>query len=140
MKVKLETMSCEQLRKIGASPIQRTEFPPEHSARIKALWERVKGYGLYATLEQWELGFMRDRDYMGEVVFWEQIATATERCVAALALDQRVCFLAVFKYMACAAMTTVEKATSPNKDAIAICRKLGFLPRPLVIHKFGKTS
>ena len=62
---------------VQPGPIRHEQLDPQSEARARTLYERV-GHFLIPTFEQWELGFMRDTNYVADISFWEAIARAYE--------------------------------------------------------------
>jgi hypothetical protein len=68
-------MSAEELKKAKRGPIRHKHIDPLGLDMMKWSYE-VVGHYLYRTLEQWELGFMRDTHMDREVILWHRIACA----------------------------------------------------------------
>lgn len=66
---------------IRPGPIRHPTLPPELLKEIQRLWYSVgkAAYGGNGTLEEWELGFMRDVHPEREILVWRRIESATER-------------------------------------------------------------
>jgi hypothetical protein len=62
-------------KKLRPGPIRHESLPPELLALIGAVFEVVGPY-LHFTLEQFEVGFMRDAHPEREVTLWCRIAKA----------------------------------------------------------------
>jgi hypothetical protein len=62
-------------RKLRPGPIRHESLPPELLARIKAVFDLIGQY-LGTTLEQFEIGFMRDAHPEREVALWCSIRAA----------------------------------------------------------------
>lgn len=62
-------------RKLRPGPIRHKSLPPELLEHIKAVFD-VIGHYIGGTLEQFELGFMRDTDPESEVALWCSITAA----------------------------------------------------------------
>jgi len=73
--MKKVSIQCIRLADVKASPIRRESFPPELSRRIEATYREI-GHYQEPTLEQWELGFMRETNPENEVAVWEVLAKA----------------------------------------------------------------
>lgn len=67
-----EYLDPSQLR---PGPIRHDALPPELLEQVRAVYEVVGSY-LDTTLEQFEIGFMRDLHPEGEVAVWCSIAAA----------------------------------------------------------------
>jgi len=68
-------VSAAELRDMVEGPIQHQELDPFDLSL--AHWSyKVVGHYLYPTLEQWELGFMRDMHATREILLWHRIAFA----------------------------------------------------------------
>jgi hypothetical protein len=63
------------LSELQAGPVRHDSFDADASAAMKWTYHEV-GHYLHLTLEQWELGFMRDANYRSEVALWCRIAIA----------------------------------------------------------------
>jgi hypothetical protein len=72
MKVSVQQVRLSELR---PGTIRHESFSPELSQRIAATYREI-GHYQEPTLEQWELGFMRDANPEGEVAVWEVFAKA----------------------------------------------------------------
>lgn len=66
---------------IQPGPIQHQQLSPVLLKEIKRLWDTV-GKFICGTLEQWEIGFMREPDPESEVKAWQRIERATNRYMA----------------------------------------------------------
>jgi hypothetical protein len=62
-------------RTLNPGPIRHETLPPELLEQIQAVYE-VVGPFLGTTLEQFEIGFMRDMHPESEVAVWRRIAAA----------------------------------------------------------------
>ena len=74
-KWKLEMVTPEQAKRLRGGPIRHPNLPGWLLAMMRWSYGVVGRY-LYPTLEQWELGFMRDTNIVGEVILWHGIAFA----------------------------------------------------------------
>jgi hypothetical protein len=63
------------LSQLQPGPIRNESLPPELLEHIKAVYDIVGPY-LETTLEQFEIGFMRDSNPESEVVVWCSIVAA----------------------------------------------------------------
>lgn len=63
------------LSQLNPGPIRHDSLPPELLEHIKAVYDVVGPY-MDTTLEQFEIGFMRDSDPESEVVVWCSIVAA----------------------------------------------------------------
>jgi hypothetical protein len=63
------------LRKLVPSPIRHESLPPQMLEMIEAIYEEIGRY-LGTTLEQFEIGFMRDANPGSEVAVWVSITSA----------------------------------------------------------------
>lgn len=61
--------------KIRPGPIQHEEIP-DFLNPIVAWTFRITGHYLVTTLEEWELGFMRDIHITREIAFWHRLSLA----------------------------------------------------------------
>ena len=61
--------------KLRPGPIRNESLPPELLDQIKAVFDVIGPY-IEMTLEQFEIGFMRDTDPESEVVLWCSITAA----------------------------------------------------------------
>jgi hypothetical protein len=61
--------------KLRPGPIRHEALPPKLLEQIKAVYDVIGGY-LDTTLEQFEIGFMRDAHPEDEVALWFSITTA----------------------------------------------------------------
>ncbi len=69
---------------ITPGPIRHPKLPPALLKEVQRLWHSV-GKALnnnLSTLEQWEIGFMRDTNPDKEVLAWQRIERATKRYIA----------------------------------------------------------
>src|SRR5580765_1551806 len=62
-------------RKLRPGPIRHESLSPELLAQIKAVYDMIGKY-LNTTLEQFEIGFMRDTHPASEVAIWCSIMAA----------------------------------------------------------------
>jgi hypothetical protein len=62
-------------RKLRPGPIRHESLPPELLDQIKAVFDLI-GPHINMTLEQFEIGFMRDVDPESEVALWCSITAA----------------------------------------------------------------
>src|SRR6516165_787589 len=62
-------------KKLRPGPIRNESLPPELLERIKAVFDVIGPY-IGMTLEQFEVGFMRDMHPGSEVALWCNITTA----------------------------------------------------------------
>src|SRR6202140_5557293 len=62
-------------RKLRPGPIRHESLPPELLDRIKAVFDVIGPY-INMTLEQFEIGFMRDMHPESEVALWFRITKA----------------------------------------------------------------
>jgi hypothetical protein len=62
-------------RKLRPGPIRHESLPPELLDQIRAVFERIGPY-IGMTLEQFEIGFMRDMHPQNEVALWFRITKA----------------------------------------------------------------
>jgi len=62
-------------KKLRPGPIQNESLPPELLERIKAVFDVIGPY-IGMTLEQFEIGFMRDMHPESEVALWCSITAA----------------------------------------------------------------
>jgi len=62
-------------RKLRPGPIRHESLPPELLDQIRAVFERIGPY-IGMTLEQFEIGFMRDMHPESEVALWFRITKA----------------------------------------------------------------
>lgn len=62
-------------KKIRPGPIRNESLPDEMLEQIKAIFD-VNGPYINMTLEQWEIGFMRDANPASEVALWCSITAA----------------------------------------------------------------
>src|SRR6202140_190607 len=62
-------------RKLRPGPIRHESLPPELLDRIKAVFDVIGPY-INMTLEQFEIGFMRDMHPESEVALWCSITAA----------------------------------------------------------------
>lgn len=60
--------------KISIGPLKHETLSDDHIARIKQIYD-ICGQFVGETLEQWEIGFMRDSDPEREILVWEQMAS-----------------------------------------------------------------
>jgi len=68
-------VAAGDLKKARPGPVQHPELP--RALLDQARWSyRVVGHYLLPTLEQWELGFMRDQNVVGEIGFWCRVTFA----------------------------------------------------------------
>ncbi len=65
------------IKNIKQGPIRHSTLDPELLKEIKFTYDRV-GRLYCPTLEEWEIGFMRDMHPQREVTLWTHIAQATE--------------------------------------------------------------
>lgn len=72
MKLSIETVRFSQIR---PAPIRHESLPADLLPRIEATYRAI-GHYQCPSLEQWELGFMRDTNPEGEVAVWEVLAKA----------------------------------------------------------------
>lgn len=63
------------LNQLRPGPIRNESLPPELLNLIRSIYEVVEPY-LNTTLEQFEMGFMRDKHPEDEVAIWCNITTA----------------------------------------------------------------
>jgi hypothetical protein len=68
-------MTAEELRNIKPGPIQHRDVPP-FLLDIMQWTYKIVGHYVQPTLEQWELGFMRDVHIEQEVAYWVRLAHA----------------------------------------------------------------
>lgn len=61
-----------ELSKLNPGPIRHKSLPPELLEQIHAIYSTIGGY-LETTLEQFEIGFMRDLSPEDEVAVWGSI-------------------------------------------------------------------
>src|SRR5437870_2838057 len=69
------TVQLIRLADLKAAPIRCESFSPELSQRIEVTYREI-GHYQEPTLEQWELGFMRETNPESEVAIWEVLAKA----------------------------------------------------------------
>lgn len=62
-------------KKLRPGPIRNESLPPEMLEQIKAVYDLIGPY-INMTLEQFEIGFMRDMHPESEVVLWCSITAA----------------------------------------------------------------
>ncbi|PQO27614.1 hypothetical protein C5Y96_18990 [Blastopirellula marina] len=60
---------------IQSGPIRNDSLPPELLERIRAVYDVIGKY-ISNSLEQFEIGFMRDTSPEDEVIIWSSIAAA----------------------------------------------------------------
>ncbi len=130
-KTKLEAVPVDSIK---SNTIVNRDFPEPILNRIRTLWERVKGYAPYKTLEQWELSFMRDTKPEGEIVIWEKIADAVDEAEEELGLDDTIVFSTVLSY-SMAMIKPADRAKSPTKEIVAVCKRVGLVPTPLQVKR-----
>ena len=117
---------------IKSGPIVHRAFPEAVLTHLKSLWERIKTYAPYETLEQMEVGFMRDPKPLGEIAIWEKIADAVEACEKELGFHTDISYPTVMEY-SLGAVKPADRAMSPTKEIVAVCKRVGLIPSPLQI-------
>jgi len=68
-------VSREGIAKLKAGPIQHQAIPDGLEPAVEWTY-RIVGHYLYPTLEQWELGFLRELYIEKEILFWQWAAIA----------------------------------------------------------------
>lgn len=119
---------------IRSGSIAHRSLPDEMLARIRRLWDRTRNYSPYETLEQMELGFMRDSKPEGEIAIWEKMADAIEGAERELGLSPEITFRTVLHYST-GDIKPADRAKSPTKEIVALCRRVGLVPSPLQIKR-----
>jgi hypothetical protein len=134
MKRKPKKTEMVPISSIQSGPIAHREFPEDVLNRIRKLWDRVKGYAPVKTLEQWELLFMRDSKPEGEIAIWEKMADAIEAAEEELGMESTAVFPTVLNY-SMGGVKLADRAQSPTKEIVAICKRVGLKPSPLQIRR-----
>lgn len=74
--VRYERLSINELADaVRNQPVRHDQLPDALLVRIKDTYDTV-GHLMRTSLEQWELGFMKDTHPEGEVKIWERIGAA----------------------------------------------------------------
>ena len=87
---KRKTMTVRELLEdlingtISPGPICHSDLPDDLLKEMRRLWHSVGKafYGTRGTLEQWEIGFVRDTNPDKEVLVWQRIERATKGYLA----------------------------------------------------------
>jgi hypothetical protein len=105
--------------RIKSGPIRHEGLPDDLLERLRAIHAAIKD--VYSTtLEQFEVGFMRDAHPEREVAIWERIVDAMERVMAAMpTVDKKTVFRTVLGY-SMGALTAAQKADPVVKRIIKI--------------------
>ena len=104
---------------LKTGPIRHRSVPDSLLQRIRAVHASIRDV-YEMTLEQFEIGFMRDAHPEDEVAAWERIAVAYEKVIAAMpTLDPKTVLRTLLAY-SMGALTPEEQAEPTVKRIIGI--------------------
>jgi hypothetical protein len=104
---------------VGLGPIRHESLPDPLLRRVRSIHGRIRDvYGV--SLEQFEVGFMRDAHPEREVAVWERIVEALGRVEEALPTLDRSVILRTLLAHSIGAMTPAEQADPTLSRIIAI--------------------
>jgi len=78
-KSKIVKLNADELAALKPGPIRHESLKPETLARIRTIYELIGPYTGVNTLEEWEIGFMRDMHPENEVSVWSRICLAWQK-------------------------------------------------------------
>jgi hypothetical protein len=104
---------------LKSGPIRHETISDDLLERVRVIYDGIRDfYG--STLEQFEIGFMRDSHPEKEIAVWERILVATDIVTAAMPNLKRKMVLRTLLAYSMGALTAKEKANPTVKKIIKI--------------------